>query len=198
MKPLFLGSLGLCCTLLPVQAGVKVQVNFGTPYCAPARPVYHCPPVVHCPPPVYRHCPPVVYSYPIGYTRSVYSSSCGPTVSSYQSVVYYETAPRVVVIRKPDSIIVEEPRSQPSYRPQTEPASKQQKGQEWAQDLRREIVEWKDFVSYLKDHLTKASVEDYNEFRKGFIQAYGSNAEIAFDKAFQEARGDRTVRDPLL
>jgi len=62
-----------------------------------------------------------------------------------------------------------------------------QLGVQWAQDLRRNIVVWGQFVGYVKESVLTALPSDEAEFRKGFISAYGSNADAAFDKAAEQA-----------
>jgi len=60
-------------------------------------------------------------------------------------------------------------------------------GRDWAKDLRDDIATREQFVDYLKSNFPKSSSADYNEFRRGFVAAYGVNAEKAFDKAYQQA-----------
>ena len=62
-----------------------------------------------------------------------------------------------------------------------------QLGSQWAQDLRRNIVTWDQFIAYMKDSILPAMPSDEAEFRRGFLSAYGSNAEAAFNKAAEQA-----------
>lgn len=70
----------------------------------------------------------------------------------------------------------------------TETSSLARDGHDWAKDLRDDIVTRDEFVNYLKKNISKASSADYNEFRRGFIDAYGVNGEAAFTKAYNQAR----------
>jgi hypothetical protein len=63
-------------------------------------------------------------------------------------------------------------------------------GRDWAKDLRQDIATFDQFEKYLRENITKISTENYNNFRNGFITAYGVNGEAAFDKYFQQARGN--------
>ncbi len=62
-----------------------------------------------------------------------------------------------------------------------------ERGREWGQDLRREIVSWEVFVEFLRANIVGASPVVFSEFRRGFIVGYGENALAAFDKAMQQA-----------
>jgi hypothetical protein len=61
------------------------------------------------------------------------------------------------------------------------------RGRMWAQDLRREVVTWDQFVEYCKANVISTSPVVFSEFRRGFIAGYGENAEAAFNKAVQQA-----------
>jgi hypothetical protein len=61
-----------------------------------------------------------------------------------------------------------------------------QRGQDWAQDLRRDVVTWEQFVAYLRSDVVNATETQRNEFRRGFVAGYGANADAALDKAMQE------------
>jgi len=119
---------------------------------------------------------------------------CGPRyVYSYYDPYYYrpvyvERAPVVVVRDAPT--YVEETRSVTTVPPVDSEPSSYRLGHDWAKDLRDDIVSRAQFVSFLKANITKSSTADYNEFRRGFIAAYGVNGEAAFTKAYQEARGN--------
>ena len=43
------------------------------------------------------------------------------------------------------------------------------------------------FVDYLKNTFPDASSTDRQEFRRGFVSAYGMNAVFAFDRALNQA-----------
>jgi len=60
-------------------------------------------------------------------------------------------------------------------------------GQEWAQDLRREVATWDDFVDYLGKYIIVAAPEAQAEFREAFIASYGINGAAAYDKAADQA-----------
>jgi hypothetical protein len=60
-------------------------------------------------------------------------------------------------------------------------------GHDWAQDLRLDIVTWDQFVAYVKTNLASASVGARDDFRRGFVSAYGDNGDAAFAKALKDA-----------
>jgi len=60
-------------------------------------------------------------------------------------------------------------------------------GQQWAQDLRREVATWDDFVDYVKNYIIVAAPDAQAEFREAFIASYGINGAAAYDKAASEA-----------
>ncbi len=62
-----------------------------------------------------------------------------------------------------------------------------QSGRDWGQDLRRAVTTWETFVYHVKSYIAKAAPALRAEFRRGFIESYGLNAEAAFDKAMQTA-----------
>ncbi|MDD2706981.1 MAG: DUF6515 family protein [Verrucomicrobiae bacterium] len=64
----------------------------------------------------------------------------------------------------------------------------QQLGHDWAKDLRGEVATWQQFVDYLKANLVSAPSGNSEEFRKGFVTAYGINGDAAFEKAFRQAK----------
>ena len=61
-------------------------------------------------------------------------------------------------------------------------------GRDWAQDLRRDIVTWNQFVAYVKENLIKASAVDRDEFRHGFTENYGQNGDAALALALKQAQ----------
>jgi hypothetical protein len=60
-------------------------------------------------------------------------------------------------------------------------------GHDWAQDLRLDIVTWDEFVTYVKTNLASAPAGTRNDFRRGFVSAYGENGDAAFAKALKDA-----------
>jgi len=65
-------------------------------------------------------------------------------------------------------------------------------GQEWGQDLRREVATWDDFVDYLRTYIVVAPPDSQAEFREAFVASYGINGAAAYDKAAQEAAQSST------
>ncbi len=120
----------------------------------------------------------------------------GPRPYYYYSYPYYPNyvvvAPDPVVVQpSPAPVVYQEPVAAPSVR--MEPSrshSFRLLGHDWAKDLREDVATRDQFIDYLKANVTKASNEDYEQFRKGFVAAYGVNGEAAFDKAFQQARAN--------
>lgn len=167
MKTSRLLGIGLClaaCAPAATQAGVKVDIRFGTARCGPYVPAYCAPPPVFCGPRPYAWRGPV----------------CGPRVVYVPA--YYSAPERVVVVREtayapPPAIPAA--RQEPSY------ASL---GRDWARDLRNDVATWEQFVAWLRANLVRAPANAYAEFREGFLAAYGVNAEAAFNKAYAEAR----------
>jgi hypothetical protein len=172
---LFLGILTLA---LQVHAGTRVSVNFGFGF-----PIGHCGPVYDPCRPRYSHCGPYYRSY------SSYSSyGCSPRYA------YYEPTRVVVVRQSPPVEVVEAPPVVQSERR----VGYFELGHDWAKDLRQDIATWDQFIDYLRANVAKNSTQNYNEFRQGFISAYGVNAESAFDKAFQQARSDFSTRKGVM
>jgi len=60
-------------------------------------------------------------------------------------------------------------------------------GHDWGQDLRREVVTWSDFVTFLKVIVPQLVGNDLMELSRGFAGGYGSNAQAAFEKAMRDA-----------
>jgi hypothetical protein len=184
MKKLMLFGVG--CSLLSMtphaaQAGLSVGVHFGSSYRHSSGSVYVQSPVFCAPPPRHR-------SY--GYYSYRQPQHCYPPVVYYPS---YATRERVVVVRErePERVVVRESSDDRYSRSQTtQEENFYQLGYDWAKDLRSEVSTREEFTSYLKSHITKASLESYDAFRKGFLAGYGVNAAAAFDKAFQKARGN--------
>lgn len=70
------------------------------------------------------------------------------------------------------------------------------KGRDWGQDLRRDVVSWAQFVQYMKTEIVNAVPWMQDEFRRGFVEAYGTNGEAAFEKAATATRGESRVVTP--
>ena len=164
MKKLFIAGLGFAALALVPQvahAGVRVEFRFGSER---------------------HHEPARCYS-----PRMVYSSH---HYRPHYPVTYYVPSPApVMVVREtivqtpPPQVVIADPIIQTSTR-----ASYAQLGHDWAKDLRSDVATREQFIDYLRENLTKAPLQDYNNFRNTFISAYGVNGTAAFDKAFQEAR----------
>jgi hypothetical protein len=174
MKRILFIGLGVGLITLSAQqanAGVHVDVQFGFPSHHYHRPN---PCVVYRP--VYRsHCEPVYHHRSWSYSSRSYS---------YPSVVYVRPQPQQVVVMQDPAPVYTTTTNSVSEAPRTY----QQLGHDWAKDLRNDIATWDQFVAYLKSNLSRGDTRDYNDFRNGFIAAYGVNGEAAFDKSFQKAR----------
>ena len=77
--------------------------------------------------------------------------------------------------------------SSPTYR---------QLGHDWAQDLRLGIVTWDQFVSYVKAYIANAPTAPRDDFRRGFIAAYGENGDAAFAKALKDTETPAVSQSP--
>ncbi len=187
LKKVFLAGLviGLC-ALISQKADASVSVNFrfgtGGYFCGPPP----CHPVVVYGSPCRTR---VIYTSPVIYTR--------PYVSYAPYPYYYPYPPQNVVVvpqAPPSSESVASQQTTavqptPTPPPATAENSYYRVGRDWAKDLREDIATRDQFINYLKANIIRASTENYSEFRKGFIATYGVNAEAAFDKAYQQARG---------
>ena len=60
-------------------------------------------------------------------------------------------------------------------------------GREWAQDLRREVATWDQFVDYLRSYIVGAPPAAQADFREAFIDSYGVNGAAAYDKGASQA-----------
>ncbi len=60
-------------------------------------------------------------------------------------------------------------------------------GHDWGKDLRLETVTWDWFVQYLRAYVINAPPGVRDDFRRGFLNGYGENADAALDKAMQQA-----------
>ncbi len=92
--------------------------------------------------------------------------------------------------------------SEPVYSSGYEPADSPpqavdyvQLGHDWARDVRQEIITWDQLVGYLKAQIANAPAGARDDFRRGFVAAYGSNGDAAFAKAMQQAQGDASGPD---
>jgi hypothetical protein len=61
-------------------------------------------------------------------------------------------------------------------------------GHDWANDLRRDIVTWDQFIDFLRVNIVPATITNYDAFRNGFLPAYGIHGAEAFDNAFRLAQ----------
>lgn len=84
-------------------------------------------------------------------------------------------------------VVIQQPRVV-EYESRSRELSPSQLGHDWANDLRNDVVSWNQFVEFMDDNIVRASRDEYNEFRDGFISTYGVNGEAAFKKAYQQAR----------
>ncbi len=127
---------------------------------------------------------PFFCAYPLwGYEFYPYWDNGFYDQSAFYDQSGYSTEPPVVTYS--DS----EPSAVPAtvYPPARPVSIYRQYGSEWAQDLRRDIVTWDQFVQYMKAYILTSSADARDEFRQGFIASYGTNAVAAFDKAMEQA-----------
>jgi hypothetical protein len=167
MKKMLIAGLVLgaaCLVPQATQAAVSVDLHFGTSRHGNYRNNYH-----HRGHSSYHH-----HSYPYrhhSYHRNHSRSSFRGFVSVYPQPVYV-----------PERVVVVE-RRQPQY---VEP-SYYDLGRDWAKDLRRDVVSWGDFIRFLKDNNIQGSSRRSNDFRDGFVSAYGVNGDAAFRRAIRQA-----------
>lgn len=69
------------------------------------------------------------------------------------------------------------------------PSSYADTGRQWAQDLRREVVTWDQYVDYVRGYIVAAPPAAQADFREAFIASYGINGAAAYDKAAEQAAG---------
>ena len=69
------------------------------------------------------------------------------------------------------------------------PSSYADTGRQWAQDLRREVVTWDQYVDYVRSYIVAAPPAAQADFREAFIDSYGINGAAAYDKAAEQAAG---------
>lgn len=62
-----------------------------------------------------------------------------------------------------------------------------QPGYEWGASLRLYTVSWQLFGPYLEQYVVPASPPAQDAFRRGFIEAFGGNAEALYDRAMNRA-----------
>ena len=60
-------------------------------------------------------------------------------------------------------------------------------GHNWGQDLRQDIASWDQFRDFMKKSLANVSNAARDDFRRGFVDSYGTNGSAAFDKALDQA-----------
>jgi len=60
-------------------------------------------------------------------------------------------------------------------------------GRMWGEELRRQAVSWDQFVQYLQSYIVNASPVQQDEFRDGFLEAYGPTAAATFADAWDQA-----------
>jgi hypothetical protein len=106
------------------------------------------------------------------------------TYAGYAPDAYYNDTSDAANNPPPPSTVSDQATSSPSS---PSGPNDYQLGTQWAQDLRRDIVIWDGFVNYVRSNILTALPSDEAEFRKGFISAYGINAEAAFNKAAEQA-----------
>ncbi len=127
---------------------------------------------------------PFFWAYPLwGYEFNPYWDNGFYDQNAFYDQNGYDTDPPVVTYD--DS----EPPAVPAtvYPPARPVSIYRQYGSEWAQDLRRDIVTWDQFIQYMKTYIVTSSPDARDEFRQGFLASYGSNARVAFDKAMEQA-----------
>lgn len=69
-------------------------------------------------------------------------------------------------------------------------------GHDWAKDLRLDIVTWNQFVSYVETYIASAPAGACDDFRRGFVAAYGENGDAAFAKVLKDAGGSAPTAAP--
>src|ERR1035437_10386444 len=62
-------------------------------------------------------------------------------------------------------------------------------GQQWGQDLRRDVATWEQFVHYLNAYIINAAPAAQADFREAFVASYGLNGAAAYDKGADQAAG---------
>jgi hypothetical protein len=62
-----------------------------------------------------------------------------------------------------------------------------QPGYEWGASLREYAVSWQQFGPYLEQYVVPASPAAQDAFRRGFIKAFGGNAEALYNRAMNRA-----------
>ena len=64
--------------------------------------------------------------------------------------------------------------------------------------MRREIVDFDDFVAFLQQEIVSTPESLRSQFEKGFAEGYGLHADKAFKKAFELAtkQGAKTEQPP--
>lgn len=62
-----------------------------------------------------------------------------------------------------------------------------QPGYEWGAQLRQYTISWDQLGPYLEQYVVPASLAAQDAFRRGFIEAFGGNAEALYDRAMKRA-----------
>lgn len=62
-----------------------------------------------------------------------------------------------------------------------------QPGYDWGASLRQYTVGWEQFGPYLEKYVVPATPAAQDAFRRGFIEAFGDNAEALYDRAMRRA-----------
>lgn len=183
MKPfLALLMLPLGFTAMTSHAS-SVYVNVG--YGSSTIPAYQTP--VPCVTKVRATALPSGVSVHSGVARSRVASSCATPV-----VVTQSCPPRIHTPVYPVSQVIYYQTGSSTFGTTAQEWRQQlrgfeQLGYDWGRDVRREIASWESFVDYIKSNLLNAFSSDRDHFKRGFLSAYGVNAEAAWDKAWNEA-----------
>ncbi len=183
-------------------AGVAIGSIFSSPPPARTRVIVAGTPYYYYDGVYYRTCPNgyVVVNPPCGAVVPVVPSGAAPVMVSgtsyyYAGGAYYLPQPTGYAVVSPPQYApppgVAAPPPPPAPAPvTTSRASFNQLGHDWAKDLRDDVATWDQFVSYLRSNIVNSPSADSDEFRDGFISAYGIHGKAAFDKAAKQARGD--------
>jgi hypothetical protein len=75
---------------------------------------------------------------------------------------------------------------EPAYGQYAQPTSIEI-GQAWGTGLRQGYYVWDQFIGYLKAHIVTAPVRVREDFRQGFVIAFGINGDTAFANSYQWA-----------
>jgi hypothetical protein len=146
-------------------------------------PIYSAP--IHCPPSrVYYHVTPSV----------VFKSGCAPVAASTtwvyshenRTTTYQSMPGKIVVVEKPATVV--ETQSSAPAPSSTSAGIYRELGGHWGRDVLHRRVEWNGFVEYVRKNLLQVPSTEFREFRAGFIEGYGADAEHTFNRAYEQAR----------